>query len=130
MSRPTGSTPAPTPDSGEKPSSKRGRKGKRKRGSLFKRRFTNPGALPGRFAGPAKPDSAQIRVLTYEGRQWTQEENISITDLPPRADHRLLWFDVRGVQDHAAVRAIGAHLELHPLAIADVVNIGQRPKLE
>ena len=42
----------------------------------------------------------------------------------------LIWFDLRGVQDHAAVKAVGEHLRLHPLAIADIVNVGQRPKLE
>src|SRR5688500_15237177 len=103
---------------------------KRRRGKLFKRRFTKPGALPGRFAGPAKPDTARLRVLSFSKGQWTDEDDVPTSRLPSRDSADLLWFDLRGVQDHAAVRAIGAHLELHPLAIADVVNVGQRPKLE
>lgn len=110
--------PSPTPNA------------RRRRGKLFKRRFTKPGALPGRFAGTARPDSSRLRVLSYHKGRWKDQDDVPINRLPARNSADLLWFDLRGVQDHAAVRAIGAHLELHPLAIADVVNVGQRPKLE
>ena len=97
---------------------------------LFRRRIPKPGALPGRFGGEARPDTARLRVLSWDGSRWDVRDDVSTSELPPRESGKLLWFDMRGVQDHAAVRAIGAHLELHPLAIADVVNVGQRPKLE
>jgi magnesium transporter len=84
----------------------------------------------GGFAGPPIPDSSRLRILRYEDGKWHEQDDVSTENLPPIRPGGLLWFDFRGVQDHAAVRAIGIHLQLHPLALADIVNVGQRPKME
>lgn len=103
---------------------------RRRRTPLFRRRYTKPGAMPGGFAGTALPHSSRLRIVRFDGERWHVQEDVSTAQLP-RVDPKLMiWFDFRGVQDHAAVRDIGIHLQLHPLAIADVVNIGQRPKIE
>lgn len=43
---------------------------------------------------------------------------------------RTLWIDVRGLGDTETIQRIGESFGLSPLAIADVINIGQRPKCE
>ena len=40
------------------------------------------------------------------------------------------WIDVRGLGDGSIVERLGAGLGMHRLAISDVVNVGQRPKVE
>lgn len=40
------------------------------------------------------------------------------------------WIDVRGLGDGTLVQEFGELLGLHPLAVSDVVNLGQRPKME
>ncbi|MCP5152242.1 MAG: magnesium/cobalt transporter CorA [Chromatiales bacterium] len=40
------------------------------------------------------------------------------------------WVDVQGVRDVERVRALGEALGLHALALEDVVNVHQRPKIE
>ena len=40
------------------------------------------------------------------------------------------WIDVVGVGDPTLLRALAEKYELHPLAVEDVVNRGQRPKAE
>jgi len=40
------------------------------------------------------------------------------------------WIDVQGLADLDLLRALGAGLGLHPLALEDVVSFGQRPKVE
>jgi magnesium transporter len=42
----------------------------------------------------------------------------------------VLWLDVTGVGDAEAVAAIGETFGLHRLALEDVVNVHQRPKIE
>lgn len=48
--------------------------------------------------------------------------------VPP--DEGVLWIDVQGLSDHDLIRGLGERFHLHPLALADVVNLGQRPKVE
>lgn len=40
------------------------------------------------------------------------------------------WIDVEGLGNLDVLREIGALLDLHPLALADIVNVPQRPKVE
>ncbi len=41
-----------------------------------------------------------------------------------------VWVDVQGLSDHDAIRAIGTIFGIHQLALSDIVNTGQRPKVE
>jgi Mg2+ and Co2+ transporter CorA len=45
-------------------------------------------------------------------------------------DGSVLWLDVAGLGDAETLRAVGAAFGLHPLALEDVVNVHQRPKVE
>jgi magnesium transporter len=40
------------------------------------------------------------------------------------------WVSVEGLGDAAMIKKLGAHLNLHPLALEDVVNVHQRPKVD
>src|SRR5262249_10260671 len=44
--------------------------------------------------------------------------------------HPVIWVDVDGLGDLAAIEEIGRIFELHPLALEDVVNVHQRSKVE
>lgn len=116
---------APAADAGSTATRRR-----RRRTPLFRRRYTKPGAPAGGFAGTPLPHSSRLRIVRFDGERWHEQDGVPTTQLPAVDPRNLIWFDFRGVQDHAAVRAIGIHLQLHPLAIADVVNVGQRPKIE
>ena len=45
-------------------------------------------------------------------------------------ENRVDWVDVQGLGDGEVVRRFGELLDLHVLAVADVVNQGQRPKVD
>jgi magnesium transporter len=40
------------------------------------------------------------------------------------------WIEVEGLGDQVALRRIAELFRIHPLALADIVNVGQRPKAE
>jgi magnesium transporter len=40
------------------------------------------------------------------------------------------WIEMNGLGNVEALRALGARYNLHPLALEDVLNVGQRPKME
>jgi magnesium transporter len=102
-----------------------------KRRSRWLRRRTPPGAAPGTIV--TDPDSPRpaIRVQAY-GPDQVQEGKID----DPRDLKSFLgkwpvtWVDVEGLGDETTIRAIGEIFGLHPLALEDVVNVHQRPKVE
>jgi magnesium transporter len=46
------------------------------------------------------------------------------------AEHPVTWINVDGLGDATTIQALGELFELHPLALEDVVNVTQRPKVE
>ncbi len=98
---------------------------------LFKR-TTPPGTAPGTLRVVAPPEPARARLLRYtraavEDLELTGPEAIGG---PPDEDvHEVRWLDLVG-HDVGLIDRIGRHLGLHPLALEDVVNTGQRPKTD
>ena len=99
---------------------------------LFERRFSRPGSAPGLLAtGEGPPETARIRVLRYSSEELEELELFAVEDLRPLLDRGgVLWADVVGVGDVDTLERLGASLSLHPLALEDVVNAGQRPKVD
>ncbi|NIP80621.1 MAG: magnesium/cobalt transporter CorA [Gemmatimonadetes bacterium] len=95
------------------------------------RRRSPVGSAPGTLI--SHPDAAPpvIRVMGYgEDRfeELTAEAAADVAGLAGRWP--VLWIDVEGVGDAEAVEAIGEAFGLHRLALEDVVNVHQRPKVE
>jgi magnesium transporter len=106
------------------------RKGRAKdRHSIHKR--VSPGASPGTLV--ADPDAAKpkIRVLAY-GPDGVDETVASAPEqLSGLVGRRpVTWIDVDGLGDTSVIERVGKVLDLHPLALEDVVNLYQRPKVE
>ena len=100
---------------------------------LFRKQYPPPGTAPGtlRETRPDQAPSARLS-LTYrsEGR-WSVPEAIT-ADAVPAEDSlgSLHWIHVSGVPDPAELALLGERLGLHPLAMEDVLNGGQRPKVD
>ncbi len=101
---------------------------------MFKKRYSRPGAAPATLA--AAPDaSATVVIKLIEYGPHGCEERIlgSVADLPDcrtAHDGKIRWIEFNGLGDVAGLKALGEKFALHPLALEDVLNVGQRPKLE
>jgi len=90
------------------------------------------GAAPGEMVLPPDAAATSIKLVRYgPGRQEEQ----TITDVSQLRDlvsepGLTSWIDLQGFGDHDAIEGIGQELGIHPLAMADVVHIPQRPKAE
>ncbi len=89
------------------------------------------GAPPGALPKTSNQDLPKIRVMAY-GRETLEEFEVTTTkELKAlKNKYRVLWVDVDGVAHGSTVKKIGAVFGLHPLALEDVVHLGQRPKAE
>jgi magnesium transporter len=92
----------------------------------------SPGAHPGTLF--ADPDAAPTHIAWmrfaanfYDHGDLAPHQTVS--DLQPQPG-QVLWIDVRGTGDRDRLQAIGDLLGVHPLALADMVNVPQRPKTD
>ncbi|MFT5289581.1 MAG: magnesium transporter [Planctomycetota bacterium] len=99
--------------------------------SIFRRRYTERGAPPGSVAPEQSEVMPKIFGLSYGPDSMSEVEPGSASEaLALIGGREVAWIDVRGLGDGSIVQELGEGLGLHGLAVSDVVNVGQRPKVE
>jgi len=98
-----------------------------------RKRYHPPGTQPGTLAAHAEAGDAPVRITSFlydanrcEERTVSPSEVSSLS--PPEGG--VLWINVEGLSDPAVVRVIGERFGFHTLALEDVLNVPQRPKVE
>ena len=107
---------------------------RKKRKIHHPRRRTPPGTMPGTLtADPHAPQSI-IRVMAYGPHEIVEEELHSIPEIQQvRAfadTWPVTWVNVEGLGNVEIIEQLGKIFRLHQLALEDVVNAHQRPKIE
>ena len=99
---------------------------------MFKRRYSRPGTAPATLTAPTSEARPPVfHVTEYNETGVTERIAAGVADLPlPTDDGKVRWIEMNGLADVAALKALGEKYGLHPLALEDVLNVGQRPKLE
>jgi magnesium transporter len=100
---------------------------------MFKTRYPIPGEPPGVLKPRAEPSLHAPVITLIEYDKGHLEERI-VTDkselLPHLDNQRITWINIDGLGDIDLLTALGSQFNLHPLALEDVLSMGQRPKLE
>jgi len=104
----------------------------RSTGRRARSRKPPPGSTPGALAEPAGGAPPALRAMWYDPARQGERALASASEIPELLSDPSLtvWIDVEGIGDLELLRELGRVLEIHPLAIADVVNVPQRPKVE
>ncbi len=98
-----------------------------------RKRWHPPGTLPGTLTAHAEAFGQAVRItlFRYDGAQLEERvlrsQEIASLLVP---DSGVLWLDICGLSDPGAVKAVGERFGFHPLALEDVLNVPQRPKVE
>lgn len=72
-----------------------------------------------------------ITVTHYTKDKINETTGHDIAELfPARSQEGITWIDVQGLGDLATIDKIAKLYELHPLTIEDILNVGQRSKVE
>ncbi len=100
----------------------------------IKQRFqrpTHPGTLPGTVVPHPDAPKPRIRLLKYGPTTCSELEITDVESLPDQLDDaEVTWVNVDGLGDADVIMYVGQIFGFHPLALEDVVNVHQRPKLE
>jgi magnesium transporter len=88
-----------------------------------------PGALV--HVGEVKTAHAEFSLMRYSTTQCTEQSAKRLADLDLRpGENDTLWLNLYGLHDPALMAEVGKAFSLHPLVLEDILNTGQRPKLD
>lgn len=94
-------------------------------------RRSAPGAPPGTISPDPTATATRVHAIAYDRDRLLEEEDVDMARVAAlRSDWPVVWIDVVGLGSTETIQHIQEGFSLHPLVIEDVVNVGQRPKLE
>ncbi len=91
------------------------------------------GQVPGDlvFIGEQKVAEATIRVIDYDQEQLSDQHLQDIKEgLIYKDRSTVTWININGLHDTKLIRELGTGFGLHALVLEDIVNTGQRPRME
>ncbi len=95
------------------------------------RRRTAPGESPGTIVVDPDAPAPAITVLSYGPKGFVEEQVEGPYCIPEFLQKwPITWINVDGLGDKVVLQQLGTMFELHRLALEDVVNVHQRPKVE
>ena len=97
--------------------------------SLFARRKA-PGTPPGTLPEVSQV-AAELAVISYSTDEYEAVKAESVEDCYQQIGKRnVTWIRVEGTKDSETLTKLGQHFGFHPLTLEDIMNGGQRPKVE
>lgn len=92
-----------------------------------------PGESPGllKLAKDAPNEPPSITLIEYGPDCLEEQKNAGCDELLVHLDNELItWINIDGLGDLTVLRLLGERFDLHPLALEDVLDTNQRPKVE
>jgi magnesium transporter len=81
-------------------------------------------------ADPEQPPP-QVEIIAYGPQELVERKISDLEQIPSLIrDHGVTWINVEGLGDARTIERLGQMFDLHRLALEDVVNLHQRPKVE
>ena len=100
---------------------------------LKRRRHIVPGEPPGllKLSQESIRQPPVITLIEYGPDCLEERRDVSCEELLPHLKNELVtWINIDGLGDLTILRTLGERFNLHPLALEDVLDTNQRPKVE
>ena len=98
---------------------------------MFHKYHPPPGSKPGTLVLNGHTEPPVVRVMKYRADALTEHENVTVDEVAKLLEPgTVCWVDVQGLGDEATLQALAQLFNIHVLALEDVVNVPQRPKVE
>jgi magnesium transporter len=98
-----------------------------------KRMSHKAGLPPGSLVhiGRRKVEQTRITIIDYDEKRVQEKEAKTVEECFPFKDQpTVTWVNIDGIHDMDIIEKVGKHFGIHPLVLEDIVNTGQRPKVE
>ncbi|UCE66695.1 MAG: magnesium/cobalt transporter CorA [Candidatus Zixiibacteriota bacterium] len=83
------------------------------------------------YVGAERTEKVNINIIDYTEREYQEKIATTVEECFPFKDSPTIsWINVDGIHEPQMVEQIGSHFGMHPLVLEDIVNTGQRPKME
>lgn len=95
--------------------------------------YQRPGTAPATLELPAAQvgRSPVLRLMDYDAQTLQDQIVESVHDLPDESEsRRVYWINVGNLGDVELLRSLGQRYHIHPLALEDILDPSQRPKLD
>jgi len=93
------------------------------------KRGLSPGTVV--YVGEEKTEKVKITVMDYHETHFVEQELTKVEEcIPFKAKPTVTWINIDGIHEVDIIEKIGKDFDLHPLLLEDIVNTGQRPKIE
>lgn len=100
---------------------------------MIRLKYHLPGTPPGSLASDhvEDPQPSELTLFQYDEESIFEGQFDSAEELIARFNpDKVNWINMDGLADVTMLRTLGEHFGLHPLALEDVLNTTQRPKVE
>ena len=100
---------------------------------MIRMKYHAPGTPPATLVAKPKAGSGRpvLTLIQYDGDSIFEEEFDTFEGLMRRFDpSKINWINVDDLSDVELLRKLGDTFNIHPLALEDVLNTTQRPKVE
>jgi len=98
------------------------------------KRFKNKiGLPPGTpiYMGDREKEEIKITVIDYDEEHYTKKEISRIEECCAfKSKPTVTWINIDGIHEAEIIKKLGEGFGLHPLTMEDIMNPGQRPKVE
>jgi magnesium transporter len=95
------------------------------------RRVTLPGTPPGTIEAAPGGIAPAVSAIAFGPEEVIEHKGVDLNALGDLlAKFPVVWVNVVGLGDASCIERIGKIFDLHRLALEDVVNVDQRPKVE
>ena len=99
----------------------------------MKKHSTVAGLPPGSLVlvGEQRVDRPSISVIDYNEESFQERSDVSVEECAVYPDSPTVsWVNFTGLHDMVLLERFGGIFGIHPLVLEDIVNTGQRPKME
>jgi magnesium transporter len=100
---------------------------------MDKLRYPPPGTAPATLVVPPEYQGQEpaISLIEYDAHSIVERKIETMDELLPCLENdKVSWINVDGLGDPEFIQRLGRHFRIHPLALEDIFNIGQRPKVD
>ena len=101
--------------------------------ALIKKRSRKSGLPPGTLVhiGEKKIEKPVVTLIDYDESRF-EEKEINVIDecFSYKDKPTVTWINIEGIHDTVLLEKLGNHFGVHPLAMEDILNTDQRPKID